>query len=98
MSSKLRAVLRAATLRRRLERDLSVTAARVEASPTEPRLRRQLRRLQVALLRMRQHDYGKCAACGQPIADARLRRLPTTGTCAACQARLDNEAPKRGVA
>jgi RNA polymerase-binding transcription factor DksA len=83
-------------VRRALERDLAVTAARV-ANPGEParvRLKQHLQRVRLALLRMRGHDYGKCAACGVPLTDARLKLMPTTVTCAACQKTIDARAGK----
>lgn len=103
MSSKLRAALRAGILRRALERDLTTTGARLASSakpaPTQAGgLTRHLHRLQLTLLRIRHRDYGKCAACGQPIADVRLKLIPTAGTCATCQASIDAQARNRGDA
>src|SRR5215470_4711039 len=92
---KLRTVLQKAVLRRRLERDATATAAKLTNQPPGPdrdRLVRHLKRIQLALSRMQWRDYGVCAACGQPIADARLRLMPTAGTCAACQKKLDAHA------
>jgi RNA polymerase-binding transcription factor DksA len=85
-------------LRRRLERDATVTAARLAQQPPAADRRGlvwHLKRVQLALLRIRQRDYGVCAACGRPIADVRLRLMPTTGTCAACQKKLDKAGATR---
>jgi RNA polymerase-binding transcription factor DksA len=37
-----------------------------------------------ALSRLATHEYGLCAHCGNPIADARLAALPSARTCVAC--------------
>jgi DnaK suppressor protein len=37
-----------------------------------------------AIQRIVDGTYGKCAACGEPIALARLRALPTTWLCIDC--------------
>jgi hypothetical protein len=92
---KFRAVLRKGIVRQGLERDATVTAAKLaqQRPGAEGRsLARHLNRVQLALRRMRYRDYGLCAACGRPISDARLRLMPTAGTCTACQKRLDAEA------
>jgi RNA polymerase-binding transcription factor DksA len=90
---RLRDALTAATVRRTLERDAATTAAQLrrgtESNPG--RLARHLQSVRIALLRLRRHDYGKCAACGQRISSVRLRLLPATGTCAKCQKTLDTK-------
>jgi RNA polymerase-binding transcription factor DksA len=84
--------------RRALERDYAVTSARLEASdtPEATGLARRLQRLKLTLLRIRNRDYGKCAACGKPISHARLKLIPTTGTCAACQQAIDRDVRRTG--
>jgi RNA polymerase-binding transcription factor DksA len=92
---KFRALLRKGIVRRRLERDATVTAAKLAQQPPGAErgsLARHLKRVQLALRRMRYRDYGLCAACGRPISDARLRLMPTAGACTACQKELDAEA------
>jgi RNA polymerase-binding transcription factor DksA len=81
-------------VRRTLERDLEVTAARVAnlAEPDPSRLKQHFHRVWLALLRMRAHNYGKCAACGKPLTDARLKLMPTAGACGACQRAIDRSA------
>lgn len=90
----LPAAVHKATLRRRLERDATLTAvklAKQAPAPDRRRLLKHLKRLRLVLLRIRSRDYGVCAACGKPIGDARLRLMPTAGTCAACQKKIDAE-------
>lgn len=71
-----------ATIRRDLEQTL--LQMRVEA----------LARVDEALVRFDDGDYGSCVACGGEIADQRLQALPFAVRCRACeQARED--APNR---
>lgn len=44
----------------------------------------ELRRIEAALDRIEQGEYGACAQCGADIAPARLELLPDTPFCAAC--------------
>lgn len=46
-------------------------------------------RIQAALQRLNDGDYGLCVECGQPIAPARLRALPEVATCIRCQDRRE---------
>ncbi|MGH7390496.1 MAG: TraR/DksA family transcriptional regulator [Candidatus Rokuibacteriota bacterium] len=46
-------------------------------------------RLQAALDRLREGEYGTCVECGETIAPARLRALPEVQTCVRCQDRLE---------
>ncbi len=46
-------------------------------------------RLQAALERLRDGEYGTCVECGEPIAPARLLALPEVQTCVRCQDRLE---------
>lgn len=46
--------------------------------------RQTLEEIDDALKRIVDGTYGKCAACGKPIALARLRALPTTRLCIHC--------------
>ena len=45
---------------------------------------RELQRIKSALLRMDQGDYGYCIACGEDIAEKRLRVDPAIPTCVDC--------------
>ena len=46
-------------------------------------------RLQAALDRLREGEYGTCVECGETITPARLRALPEVQTCVRCQDRLE---------
>src|SRR5947208_16343642 len=58
--------------------------ARLSAS----RLSERAKRLQIALSRVSEGDYGVCSECGTSIPPQRLRAVPDATTCVACQARL----------
>jgi len=47
------------------------------------------RRLQAALDRLQEGEYGTCVECGETIAPARLRALPEVQTCVRCQDRIE---------
>lgn len=49
----------------------------------------RVHRLQAALERLRDGEYGTCVECGEPIAPARLLALPEVQTCVRCQDRLE---------
>ena len=53
------------------------------------RLSQRARRLQVALSRVSDGDYGVCSECGEEIAPRRLLAIPDATTCVACQERLE---------
>ncbi len=44
----------------------------------------EIRRIQAALRRIREGEYGYCAKCGEEIAAARLDVLPDTPLCTKC--------------
>ena len=44
----------------------------------------QLRRIDAALERLAEGDYGYCADCGEPIAPRRLELDPCAAVCIAC--------------
>jgi RNA polymerase-binding protein DksA len=48
--------------------------------------RRELVSIRAALARMDAGTYGVCRRCGEPIAPARLRALPTALDCVDCAA------------
>src|SRR5438132_13266748 len=62
--------------------------ARLSAS----RLSERAKRLQIALSRVSDGEYGICAECGASIAPARLGAIPDVTTCVACQERLERGA------
>ena len=47
-------------------------------------LRREIREIRRALLRIERGEYGTCASCGGKIALARLKALPTAALCIDC--------------
>ncbi len=52
---------------------------------------RELARIEVALERMRQGEYGICEGCGTNIPTARLNALPYATLCIKCQRELERE-------
>jgi DnaK suppressor protein len=59
--------------------------ARINAS----RLTRRVRRLQQALTRVADGQYGICSECETAIPPKRLLAVPDATTCVACQERLE---------
>jgi DnaK suppressor protein len=59
--------------------------ARLNAS----RLVDRARRLQNALTRVSDGEYGLCSECGLPIPPRRLLAVPDAVTCVACQSQLE---------
>ena len=57
------------------------------AQDTERRRRLELLRVEAALERLEQGEYGLCLACGAPIVDARLDLDPAAVLCVECAAR-----------
>ena len=54
------------------------------------RLAERARRLQIALTRMADGEYGVCSECGTAIPPKRLLAIPDATTCVACQERLEH--------
>lgn len=52
----------------------------------------RLARIDAAIARIAKGDYGRCAACGQPIPEERLEILPATPYCVKDSAREEREA------
>ncbi|HXQ18749.1 MAG TPA: TraR/DksA C4-type zinc finger protein [Acidimicrobiales bacterium] len=50
---------------------------------------REVGDLEAAVARAAGGDYGRCLACGRPIAPERLAALPATPVCLPCAARPD---------
>ena len=46
--------------------------------------RSELRGIEAALTRIREHSFGECASCGDPISEARLLTLSATPFCRRC--------------
>src|SRR6202020_3662086 len=52
-----------------------------------------LSRTERALSKLDEGTYGTCDACGQPIAQKRLRAMPDSVMCVACAAAVRSRAP-----
>ena len=63
--------------------------ARLSAS----RLSERAKRLQIALSRVSDGEYGICAECGEAIPGARLMAIPDADACVRCQAQLEHARP-----
>jgi len=61
-----------------------VTAERAEIDALAVTLADTLDDIQVALQKFDDGTYGRCEACGGPIADARLEAMPAARLCIAC--------------
>lgn len=77
-----------AELRRELDDDSPDQAIDLEddepLEATERVLRAEVDAIELALARLRSGEYGRCVACGEPIAAARLDALPATSLCLSC--------------
>jgi len=54
------------------------------AVATEQRRRDEARRIEAAIKRIDEGEYGYCIACGEDIAEKRLAVDPTVATCIKC--------------
>jgi RNA polymerase-binding transcription factor DksA len=79
-----------AQLGRESHADVVDAAAAAEPRPVLETLRRaqleELREIEAALHRIASGAYGTCESCGKPIAQKRLRAIPTARACFACTA------------
>ena len=57
------------------------------AAEVERRREVELARIQAALERIEQGEYGDCVSCGKPIAPKRLELDPATPLCVSCAER-----------
>jgi DnaK suppressor protein len=57
------------------------------ALDAERRRRQEIARIDAALARMRDGEYGACLRCGEPISIGRLEFDPTVPVCVECAAR-----------
>jgi DnaK suppressor protein len=55
----------------------------------------ELAQIAAALRRVDDGSYGLCEDCGEPIDERRLRALPATPFCTACQALRERSEPRR---
>ena len=65
-----------------------IDAMQVQAMALAQERRRAAERMAIraAMVRLDQGEFGYCAECGEPIADARLRNNPTVIKCLECAA------------
>lgn len=54
------------------------------AQASERRRTAERSRIAAALARLDEGEWGWCATCGEPIAQARLRHDPSVATCVSC--------------
>lgn len=59
------------------------------ALETERRRQTRLQRIDAALERLDEGEFGYCIACGEPIAEKRLEFDPTVPTCLECAEAAD---------
>jgi len=69
--------------------EIQETVRREIGYATRELLVERVYRLQAALERLRDGEYGTCVECGEPIAAVRIRALPEVQTCVRCQDRLE---------
>lgn len=78
-------------LRHKMDDDFAEQAVdRADDEPLdaiEQELRKEMAAIEGALARLKSGDYGRCTACGELIATARLEVLPTASLCIACATR-----------
>jgi RNA polymerase-binding transcription factor DksA len=65
----------------------SVAFEREQLAAIRAQDERQLGEIDQALRRVEAGEYGRCEACGEPIADERLAALPATRWCVNCASR-----------
>ena len=53
--------------------------------------RETLSRVNEALQRIQEGNYGQCIQCEKPIAQARLKAIPYVETCVKCQEKLETK-------
>ena len=58
-------------------------------------LEQRLARTERALAKLGEETYGRCDACGEPIAPARLAAMPDSVMCVACAAAQRRTGPPR---
>lgn len=58
---------------------------------TDRRRQLELKKIEAALLRLAEGDYGYCVSCGEEIAVRRLELDPTTPVCIDCAETADHD-------
>ncbi len=59
--------------------------------------REKLSEIEDALERLKENVYGVCEECGEPVAEDRLRALPSTRVCVECQSKMEREQKIKGT-
>ncbi len=54
------------------------------AQATKRQYQREIQRIEAALRRIAEGEFGSCISCGEEIGDRRLSIDPTAATCIAC--------------
>lgn len=58
--------------------------------------REKLAEIEDALERLKDNSYGTCEECGEPIAEPRLKALPSTRVCVECMSKMEKELKIKG--
>ena len=58
----------------------------------------RLRRIEAALLRLDQSDFGECENCGKQIGERRLMVIPGVETCIKCAEEVEQESRQFAIA
>ncbi|CAG0946613.1 General stress protein 16O [Anaerolineae bacterium] len=58
--------------------------------------REKLSEIEDALERLKDNSYGTCEECGEPIAEQRLKALPSTRVCVECMSKMEKELKIKG--
>lgn len=58
--------------------------------------REKLSEIEDALERLKDNSYGTCEECGEPIAEPRLKALPSTRVCVECMSKMEKELKIKG--
>jgi RNA polymerase-binding protein DksA len=72
-----------------LVEDASTDAAAATLATLEGREKHELDEIENALGRLGSGTFGLCEQCGRPVGIARLRAMPATRQCLACQRQVE---------
>jgi DnaK suppressor protein len=77
------------------EGDLSVFGAQAEINSQMAQVEsRELSQIELALQRMQEGTYGRCAVCNKPINTLRLQAVPYATECIHCARRSERDAER----
>lgn len=60
------------------------------------RERKLIKKIQQAITRIDEGEFGYCVSCGEEISIARLKARPVTTLCIACKSKQEDEEKNRG--